>query len=63
MGDDRIGFEINATEEPLSHPLSVKGSYDPRNGRIRFDLAQIDPQFSHTQQALRRQPQPVGPGR
>jgi len=63
VSDDSIGFEINATEEPLSHPLSVKGSYNQRNGRISFDLAQIDPQFSDTQQALRRQPQPVGPGR
>ena len=63
VGDDTIGFEINATEEPLSHPLSVKGSYDPRSDRIRFDLALIDPKFSDTQQALRRQPQLVGPER
>jgi hypothetical protein len=55
--DDR--FEVNASEEPLDHPLTVTGTFDSENGRLRFEQAITDTRFSKRQQARRRQPRLV----
>jgi hypothetical protein len=59
VGEDTIGFELNSTEEPLSHPMSLRGSYVPDRGLVRFDSALVDPQFGDSQQARRKQPRPA----
>ena len=54
-----IRFEVNATENPLDHPLTVAGSYDSSTGAVRIDQAVIDPRFSDRQIQRRKQPRLV----
>ncbi len=53
---DIVSFEVNATDQPLDHPLTVRGSYSPADGAVRFDVALSDAGFSDVQQSRRRQP-------
>jgi hypothetical protein len=56
VSDTSIEFEVNATEMPIDHPLTVRGTYDVASRAVRFDVALSDPRFSPVQQRLRRQP-------
>jgi HEAT repeats len=55
----QLRFEVNATETPLEHPLTIAGSYNLERGVVRFELAVVEARFSERQQRLRKQPSPV----
>ena len=57
--DTTIRFEVNATELPLDHPLTVTGSYDIATGAVRIEQAVIEPRFSERQMQQRTQPRLV----
>lgn len=57
--DTTIRFEVNATELPLDHPLTVTGSYDIATGAVRIEQAVIEPRFSQRQMQQRTQPRLV----
>jgi hypothetical protein len=59
VADGRLHFEVNATETPLEHPLTVSGSYDLESGALRFEVAIVADRFSERQQRLRKQPRLV----
>lgn len=59
VGEKTIEFEINATDVPLDHPLTVRGSYDLASGAVRVDVALVEPRFSDRQQRRRKQPRLV----
>ena len=54
-----VRFEMNATELPIDHPLTVSRSYDTETGRVRIDDARSEPHFDPRQQRRRRQPRPA----
>jgi hypothetical protein len=56
---DQLRFEINATETPIEHPLTVSGSYDLDSAAVRFEVANVESRFSQTQQRRRKRPRLV----
>jgi hypothetical protein len=56
LDDEELRFEVNATEAPIEHPLTVTGRYQLESGTVRFDDAVVEPRFSARQQRLRKQP-------
>ena len=56
---DQLRFEINATETPIEHPLTVSGTYDLDSGTIRFQVVSVESRFSQPQQRLRKRPRLV----
>jgi hypothetical protein len=61
VDDALLRFELNATDAPIEHPLTVSGSYDLASGAIRFDVAVVADRFSERQRRQRKQPRPVRP--
>ncbi|MCZ4588217.1 HEAT repeat domain-containing protein (plasmid) [Rhodococcus opacus] len=49
-------FEVNASESPDEHPLTVTGSFDLATGALDFETARVEPRFSELQQQGRKQP-------
>ena len=54
-----VSFDVNATENPLDHPLTVRGTWSPGSNGVRFDTALVERQFSDRQQRRRKQPRPA----
>jgi hypothetical protein len=54
-----VTFEVNATEQPIDHPLTVSGRYGSTTSTLRFDVALVDPTYSDAQQGRRRKPRPI----
>lgn len=59
VDDGAVSFDVNATENPLDHPLTVRGTWDLGSAAVRFDTAMVEPKFSDRQQGRRKQPRPV----
>jgi hypothetical protein len=59
VDNDSIRFEVNATEFPLDHPMTVSGTYGIATGAIRIEQAIIEPRFSARQVQQRKQPKLV----
>lgn len=53
---EALSFELNATETPIEHPLTVAGRYDFSSGAVRFDVSLVESRFSARQQRQRKQP-------
>ncbi len=54
-----VRFEVNATELPIDHPLTVSGTYDLDTDQVRFEVALTEPRFAERQQRRRAQPRAV----
>lgn len=59
VGATTVTFEVNATENPLEHPLTVLGTWDLDRDSVRFDAVIVEAQYSDRQQRRRKQPKPV----
>lgn len=53
---DSVTFEVKATERPIVPPVTVNAAYSMSTGRLRFDVATVEPRFSDAQQKRRRRP-------
>jgi hypothetical protein len=54
-----VRFEVNATELPLEHPLTIRGTYDLATGAVRIEVALVESRFSDRQANRRHQPRLV----